>query len=134
MGRYEVWNMGAMEILLLSLRRKIRWLHRDGLKGNAKFGEMERDCLLAPGAAANLHERLFTLSDFSHMHICGKCLHISNVIQRSVACGGKIRRPFCRFCDSAEHVVKVNVPYEVKLLCQELFIMGISVKFGTEPC
>ncbi|KAF9618481.1 hypothetical protein IFM89_001882 [Coptis chinensis] len=96
-----------------------------------RFGEMERDCLLAHGAAANLHEHLFTLSDFSHMHICGKFSNISNVNQRLVAGGGKIRGPFCKFCDSIEHIVKVNVPYGAKLLCQELFSMGISIKIGS---
>ncbi|KAJ8574095.1 hypothetical protein K7X08_025900 [Anisodus acutangulus] len=45
---------------------------------------MEHDCLKAHGAAANLHERLFTLSDSSQMHICGKCKNMANVIQRSV--------------------------------------------------
>ncbi|KAF9599754.1 hypothetical protein IFM89_001700 [Coptis chinensis] len=59
--------------------------------GGVKFGEMERDCLLAHGAAANLHKRLFTLSDFSHMHICEKCSNISNVIERPVAGGGAVQ-------------------------------------------
>lgn len=102
--------------------------------GGIKFGEMERDCLIAHGAAANLHERLFTLSDSSQMHICGKCKNMANVIQRSVLGGRKIRGPYCRFCESAEHVVKANVPYGAKLLCQELFSMGISLKFDTEIC
>lgn len=101
--------------------------------GGIKFGEMERDCLIAHGAAANLHERLFTLSDSSQMHICGKCKNMANVIQRSVQ-GGKVRGPFCRFCESVEDIVKVNVPYGAKLLCQELFSMGISLKFDTEIC
>jgi len=94
---------------------------------------MERDCLIAHGAAANLHERLFTLSDSSQMHICGKCKNMANVIQRS-APGGKIRGPFCRFCESVEDIVKVDVPYGAKLLCQELFSMGISLKCDTEIC
>ncbi|PIA28537.1 hypothetical protein AQUCO_06900065v1 [Aquilegia coerulea] len=102
--------------------------------GGVKFGEMERDCLLAHGAAANLHERLFTLSDFSQMQICSKCSNVANIIQRQAPGGGRIRGPYCRFCESAEDIVKVNVPYGAKLLCQELFSMGISVKFGTEPC
>ncbi|KAK4735091.1 hypothetical protein R3W88_009352 [Solanum pinnatisectum] len=101
--------------------------------GGIKFGEMERDCLIAHGAAANLHERLFTLSDSSQMHICGKCKNMANVIQRTVQ-GGKVRGPFCRFCESVEDIVKVNVPYGAKLLCQELFSMGISLKFDTEIC
>ncbi|XP_042483673.1 DNA-directed RNA polymerase D subunit 2b-like [Macadamia integrifolia] len=102
--------------------------------GGVKFGEMERDCLIAHGASANLHERLFTLSDFSQMHICRKCTNIASVIQRSLPGGKKIRGPYCRFCESAENIVRVNVPYGAKLLCQELFSMGISVKFDTEVC
>ncbi|XP_057766038.1 DNA-directed RNA polymerases IV and V subunit 2-like [Salvia miltiorrhiza] len=102
--------------------------------GGIKFGEMERDCLIAHGAAANLHERLFTLSDSSQMHICRKCKNMANVIQRSVFGGRKVRGPYCRFCESVEGVVRANVPYGAKLLCQELFSMGISLKFETELC
>ncbi|KZV37782.1 DNA-directed RNA polymerase IV and V subunit 2-like [Dorcoceras hygrometricum] len=98
--------------------------------GGIKFGEMERDCLLAHGAAANLHERLFTLSDSSQIHICRSCKNVANVVFG----GRKIRGPYCRFCESVEDVVRVNVPYGAKLLCQELFSMGISLKFDTELC
>ncbi|KAL8251734.1 hypothetical protein R6Q59_035427 [Mikania micrantha] len=102
--------------------------------GGIKFGEMERDCLIAHGASANLHERLFTLSDCSEMHICRRCKRMASVIQRSVPGGHKIRGPYCRICDSVEDVIKVSVPYGAKLLSQELFSMGISLKFDTELC
>lgn len=102
--------------------------------GGIKFGEMERDCLIAHGASGNLHERLFTLSDSSQMHICQKCKNVANVIQRTVQGGRKIRGPYCRVCESVDDIVKVNVPYGAKLLCQELFSMGISLKFETRLC
>ncbi|THG18297.1 hypothetical protein TEA_021598 [Camellia sinensis var. sinensis] len=100
--------------------------------GGIKFGEMERDCLIAHGVAANLHERLFTLSDSSQMHICRKCKNIANVIQRPVSGSRKIKGPYCRFCEFVEDIVRVNVPYEAKLLCQELFSMDISLKLDNE--
>ncbi|KAJ3677345.1 hypothetical protein LUZ60_003069 [Juncus effusus] len=102
--------------------------------GGVKFGEMERDCLLAHGAASNLHERLFTLSDFSQIHICGNCKRAANVVMRPLPGGTKLRGPFCGFCESGESIVRVNVPYGAKLLYQELFSMGISLKFETEMC
>ncbi|PON74552.1 DNA-directed RNA polymerase, subunit [Parasponia andersonii] len=102
--------------------------------GGVKFGEMERDCLLAHGASANLHERLFTLSDSSQMHICQKCQNGAYVIQRALAGGRKIRGPYCRICESADDIIRVNVPYGAKLLCQELFSMGINLKFETRVC
>ncbi|KAG8043645.1 hypothetical protein GUJ93_ZPchr0458g22812 [Zizania palustris] len=102
--------------------------------GGVKFGEMERDCLLAHGAAANLHERLFMLSDFSQMHICQTCERAANVVMRPVPGGKKIRGPYCGFCRSSENIVRINVPYGAKLLYQELFSMGICLKFETEVC
>lgn len=102
--------------------------------GGIKFGEMERDCLLAHGAAANLHERLFTLSDLSQMQVCQTCTRAATVIQRIMPGGKRIRGPYCRFCESAENIVKINVPYGAKLLFQELFSMGICLKFETELC
>nr|GEV33554.1 DNA-directed RNA polymerases IV and V subunit 2-like [Tanacetum cinerariifolium] len=102
--------------------------------GGVKFGEMERDCIIAHGATANLFERLYTLCDASHMHICRKCKNMASVIQRSVPRGPKIRGPYCRFCESVEDVVKVNVPYGAKLIWQELFSMGISMEFASELC
>ncbi|XP_021890660.1 DNA-directed RNA polymerase D subunit 2b [Carica papaya] len=102
--------------------------------GGVKFGEMERDCLIAHGASANLHERLFTLSDSSQMHVCQKCENVANVIQRAVPGGRKVRGPYCHICETVDHIVRVNVPYGAKLLCQELFSMGISLKFETRLC
>ncbi|ONM13155.1 nuclear RNA polymerase D2/E2 [Zea mays] len=102
--------------------------------GGVKFGEMERDCLLAHGSAANLHERLFLLSDFSQMHICQTCERVANVVMRSVPGGKKIRGPYCGFCKSSENIVRINVPYGAKLLYQELFSMGICLKFETQVC
>ena len=93
--------------------------------GGVKFGEMERDCLLAHGSAANLHEHLFMLNDFSQMHICQTCERVANVVMRSVPGGKKIRGPYCGFCKSSENIVRINVPYGAKLLYQELFSMGI---------
>ncbi|KAM0913921.1 hypothetical protein ACQ4PT_011840 [Festuca glaucescens] len=74
--------------------------------GGVKFGEMERDCLLAHGAAANLHQRLFMLGDFSET-----CERVANVIVRPVQ-------------RDSENKIRIVVPYGAKLFYQELFSWG----------
>jgi DNA-directed RNA polymerase beta subunit len=98
--------------------------------GGLKFGEMERDCLLGHGATTNINERLFTLSDPSQLHVCQRCERVANVIVRTDE-GRKVHGPYCKFCKSAENIVKISVPYGAKLLYQELFSHGIVLKFET---
>lgn len=59
---------------------------------------------------------------------------MASVTQRSVPRGPKIRGPYCRVCDSADDVVKLNVLYGAKLIWQELFSMGIGIEFTSELC
>ncbi|KAL2612712.1 hypothetical protein R1flu_024404 [Riccia fluitans] len=93
--------------------------------GGVKFGEMERDCLIAHGAAATLQERTFHLSDYHEMYVCRGCKQMAHMQTGRV--------PTCRFCqDKKKQIVKVEIPYACKLLIQELQSMCISVGLDTE--
>ncbi|OIT00249.1 dna-directed rna polymerase d subunit 2b, partial [Nicotiana attenuata] len=94
---------------------------------------MEHDGLIAHGAAANLHECLFILSDSSQMHICGTCKNLANVIQRSVQ-GGNVRSPYCRFCESVEDIVKVDVymvqNYYARSYSAWAYLLSLTLRFA----
>ncbi|XP_020255591.1 DNA-directed RNA polymerases IV and V subunit 2-like isoform X1 [Asparagus officinalis] len=106
-------TIGSMPVMVKS---KLCWL--DTLD--------KSDCLYDSGG-------YFIVKGAEKMHVCRTCSRFANVIQRVVS-NGKIRGPYCGFFKSGENVVRINVPYGAKLLFQELFSMGICLKFETEVC
>lgn len=89
--------------------------------GGLRWGEMERDCGVAHGASAVLHERMMISSDAYDAPICEHCGLIGTVTSNLV--GDYI----CSSCSSKDvHIIKM--PYAGKLLMQELMCMGVSPK------
>jgi DNA-directed RNA polymerase I subunit RPA2 len=58
------------------------------LGGGIRFGEMERDSLLAHGAAYLLHDRLHTCSDYHVMDVCTRCGSILAPLSKAQAIRG----------------------------------------------
>ncbi len=87
-------------------------------EGGLRLGEMERDVLIAHGAAALLYERMVESSDKYVMYVCEDCGMIAWWDEYK-------KRPICPVHGDKGRIAKVIVPYAFKLLLQELISLGI---------
>jgi DNA-directed RNA polymerase II subunit RPB2 len=110
-------------------RGPLQVLTRQPLEGRAhegglRFGEMERDVMIAHGASAFLKERLYNLSDPYLVYICDDC----GLIARSKRCTNIHK---CLAC-GCTGISRVKIPYTSKLLIQELMSMAIAPRIRVE--
>ena len=104
--------------------------------GGIRFGEMERDSLLAHGISYCLNDRLFRSSDYSTGYVCKECgellavLNIKNTVEKNGKMTGS-EEVYCRNCRK-NSCVKVELPYVLRFLTNELAAMNIKLKFGVK--
>jgi DNA-directed RNA polymerase subunit B' len=88
-------------------------------EGGLRFGEMERDCLIAYGSTMLLKERLLDESDKYIMQVCEGC--------GSPAVYDRLRTSvYCSLCGRDIEVAEVEVSYAFKLLLDELKALSIN--------
>ena len=100
--------------------------------GGIRLGEMERDALLAHGAAFLVHDRLFRCSDEHKALVCATCGSLlAPMVQSARRVGGAAanaatRQPHCRACGHGDGVEVVSIPFVFKYLTNELAAMNIK--------
>ena len=93
--------------------------------GGLRFGEMERDCLIAHGASMVIKDRLLDESDGIDLFVCAQSGHIAWYDPKRRTYVSPIHG------DGAE-VYKVQTSYAFKLLLDEMKSLGVAMRLELE--
>ena len=102
-------------------------------QGGFRIGEMERDVMIAHGAARLCRERLYDVSDKYSVHVCKKCgmtAAYNDGDQRKLYSDFSIH--LCKMCGNNTDFAKVEIPYAFKLMSQELQTINVVPRLITE--
>jgi len=94
-------------------------------QGGLRFGEMERDCLIAHGASMVIKDRLLDESDGIDLFVCAESGHIAWHDPKRNTFVSPIHG------DGAE-VYKVQTSYAFKLLLDEMKSLGVAMRLELE--
>ncbi|KAK6233604.1 hypothetical protein QUC31_006010 [Theobroma cacao] len=130
--KYQVRATGQVDQIT---RQPIKGRKRGG---GIRFGEMERDAMLAHGAAYLLHDRLHTCSDYHIADVCSLCGSIltTSIVQppkrvvREIGGLPPARAPkkvTCHACQTSKGMETVAMPYVFRYLAAELAAMNITM-------
>lgn len=101
--------------------------------GGIRFGEMERDALIAHGVSYILKDRLMNCSDSSDGYICKACGNLLSSFQKEDSFIN-IKERICVTCNKKgvnSKIEKVKIPYVLRYLTNELAAMNIKVEYKT---
>ena len=93
--------------------------------GGLRFGEMERDCIVAHGASEFLKEIMMEKSDNFECFVCKSCGLIGQVNPGTGLYA-------CTSCETTTEFARVRIPYAYKLFLQELESMSICSRLLPE--
>ncbi len=121
-----VWtgNSRASGPVVMLTRQPAEGRARDG---GLRFGEMERDCIVAHGASEFLKEIMMEKSDNFECSVCKSCGLLGRV-EAQPSTGFYA----CKNCDTTTEFSKVRIPYAYKLFLQELESMSICSRILPE--
>jgi len=107
------------------------------LGGGIRFGEMERDSLLAHGTSFLLNDRLMMCSDYSTSYVCRDCGSMVSTSMDFKSKSGQVPgEVVCRLCKSKNREDKkcalVAMPYVFNYLVNELAAMNIRISLDVK--